>query len=165
MIYLQTGRKHIREHPFRTLTTALVILIVMQVMMSETVYHRFSLSMIAFVFAFKSWVNLVFSVTTHKQRGETDLSVSIERYFWALLGQSIAFTILFTVSAFTSAVPNPSQAGDWFGINLVVIRNAILTVAIVSVISVIVYGDQTLESLKAYIEREKEKTDDHVRQT
>ena len=156
MSILNSIRSHVREHPIRMLSTTLAILIFMQVVMGEAEYHRFSVAAIAFVFAFKSWVNLVFSMTTHRQRGETDLSMALERYFWSLLGQSVVFTILFLFAALSGLSPNVPQADEFLGVNMVVVRNAIRTIAIVSVISVIIYGDQTLEALKDYIRQEKE---------
>lgn len=159
MILLQNTREHIREHPVRMMISALFILVIMQVVMDESAYHRFSIAAIAFVFAFKSWVNLVFSITTHKQKGETALSMAIERYFWSLLGQSVAFTILFFSATVAGSSPQQVNPNDLFGIDWVVIRNGIRTIAIISVMSVIIYGDQTLEALKDYIQREKERTE------
>jgi heme exporter protein D len=130
-----------------------VILLAMQVIFSEETYARISVAMIFLVFAFKSWVNLVFSVTTHKQQGETELSVATERYFWALLGQSVIFSILFFLAFLDSL------GVEWFGRDLIMVRNFIRSVAAISVVSVIIYGDQTLEALRDHILTEAHKQD------
>lgn len=138
-------RQWARDNPIHTMVFFALILLAMQVLIDEQDYARISVAMIFLVFAFKSWVNLIFAVTTHKQHGETDLSVATERYFWSLLGQSAVFSILFFL-AFLESI-----GVEWFGRDLIMVRNFMRSVAIISVISVIIYGDQTLEALRDYI--------------
>lgn len=141
----QALRQWIRDNPIHAMIGLGLILLFMQVLINEETYTRISVAMIFLVFAFKSWVNLVFAVTTHRQHGETELSIATERYFWSLLGQSAIFSILFFL-AFLDSI-----GVEWFGQDLVVVRNFIRSVAVISVVSVIIYGDQTLEALRDHI--------------
>lgn len=121
------------------------VLLIAQVMTDERFYTLVSIGMIFVVFAFKSWVNLVFAVTTHRQKGETPLSIATERYFWSLLAQSAVFGILFFVALLDSL------GVEWLGRDLVAVRNFLRSIAVISILAVIIYGDQTLEALRDYI--------------
>lgn len=155
-------RRWVQENSFPTILICGLFLVFLQMVLSELAYHRLSIAMIFFVFTFKSWVNFVFAITTHRQKGESALSIAIERYFWALCSQSIAFSILFLV------VFMDVMGVRVFGMDLFMVRNMLRSVAIISVVAVIIYGDQTLDALMAYLKREKAtegKPYDHVYET
>lgn len=134
-------RKFIHSHPIQILFGSLLLLLAIQLLTSESVYGKFSVFMVFVVFAFKSWVNIVFSITTRRQNGETALSLAIEKYFLALLFQSSIFSLSFLI-AFLDLMGVHVWGMEW-----VPFRNTLRTVAIISVMSVIIYGDQTLDAL------------------
>lgn len=141
-------REAVRANPDRSLVASAAILLTLQILFPEDVYHKISIAMIFLVFASKSWFNFVFAITTQRQQGETLLSIRIERYFWALFGQAVAFSALF-LFAFVDVM---GFSPHWM--NLVAFRNVLRSIAIVAVLDVIIRGDLTVAALMDYIRRE-----------
>jgi hypothetical protein len=148
------ARLWVRDNPVPSMACVALALFALQVFFTEAQYTRISIFMIFTVFAFKSWVNMVFAITTHRQKGETPLSIATERYFWSLLCQSVVFSILFGVAFLDS------MGVEWFGRDLVAVRNFLRSIAVISVLGVIIYGDQSLEALRDYILRNGHETKD-----
>lgn len=147
-------RTFLRANPALILLLAMVGLTVIQAMTSDFFYTKLSIAMTFLVFAFKSWVNFVFAITTHRQHGETDLSISMEKYFWALLSQSVAFSILFAM-AFADSMQWNFPGMDWD-----MTRNAMRNIGITTILAVIIFGDNALEDLMEYIRKNKTESKD-----
>jgi hypothetical protein len=155
------GRVQLRANPVLVLILTMATLTVTQSMTSDLWYAKFSIAMTVLVFAFKSWVNFVFAITTHRQKGETDLSKSMEKYFWALLSQSIIFSLLFLMG-FADMMGWPTPLLEWAET-----RNFVRNLGITSIIAVIIFGEHALEDLMTYIRNAKAETVDErdIRQT
>lgn len=134
-------RRYAHNHPMRIVLTVLAALVIGQFFLDESFYHRLSVFLIFTVFAFKSWANLIFSITTRRQEGNTDLSRAMEKYFVALFSQSVIFSVLFLV-AFIDLAGAPLWGMEW-----IVVRNMLRTIAIATVVGVIIYGDVALDAL------------------
>lgn len=105
-------------------------------------YHftTIGLSMFCVVFAFKSWINFSSAYTMYRQHGTSDLAVRCQSYFWAALGMSVAFFILFGLAVLDRA----SIDMPWLTAG---VRNTFRNITITAVTAVIIYGTRMLDAL------------------
>lgn len=122
-----------------------VALSVMQSVVPAHHFTIFSVGAAAFVFTFKTWVNVITAYTMYRQHGTSQLARACLRYFGAMLFMSAALALLFwlaTADGVSLALP---------GAEMSEVRNTLRNVAITAIVAVILTGAQMMDALFAYL--------------